>query len=77
MVKLLSDIWNMLDACAEGWTKKEGPHNFSVFYGKKWHSMPTGAHGKGKGRGEVEISHVHGLLRKFDIEDCGNAFLGV
>lgn len=73
----LKDVWAMLKECAPGYTRKEGRHNWSVYYQGEWAMIPTGKHGKKPGRAEVEKSHIVGLLRKFEIEECGKAFLGI
>lgn len=57
------DVWDMLDACAPGWWKKETDHYFQIFWNRlTYQSFP-------KAR-QVDLGHVRKMARHFSITDC-------
>jgi len=75
---LLAAIFEMLDACAPGWTRKDGPHHFRVIYqGRTYPGLPKGEHGRRPGRAEIQKKHVKDLAEFFGILDCARAHLEI
>ena len=65
------DIRKMLDVCAPGWRMKDKVHKRWIYVGAgPSYKLPRGPHGK-RQRYSIEIGHVKGMLRHFDIEECG------
>lgn len=66
----LKDVWAMLNACAPGWTARQGQHNWIVTYnGKTFYRLPLGPHGK-RVNPSIEIGHIKQMVRLLGIEDC-------
>jgi len=68
-------IKKMLDKCTESWHFKDKVH-------KRWvyadgidtsYKLPQGSHGSKNP--EIEIGHIRGLVRHFDIGDCAKKHL--
>lgn len=75
---VLRDIWNMLDECLPGWTKREVKHKIRVTHGgRTYPSLPTGEHGRRPGRAEIQKKQVRDLAEFFDILDCARKQLEI
>jgi hypothetical protein len=65
----------MLDACAPGWWMKDKTHKRWVYAGdRESYKLPRGPHGKRQRYG-IEMGHIKGMIRHFDIEDCAKKHL--
>jgi len=66
----LNDIWAMLDACAPGYKKRQGQHNWIVTYGDRtFPRLPLGPHGK-RANPQIQVGHVKQMVRLLGIEAC-------
>ena len=66
----LKTIWEMLEACAPGFSVQERPHNWCVFYkDQTYPSLPKGEHGARKNPG-IEAGHIKRMARLFGILGC-------
>ena len=77
---VLNDVYAILEKCLSGWSRetglREGEHNNLVLYGgRTFRGLPTGAHGKRAGRGEIEMGKAKALFRFFGITDCAREWL--
>lgn len=64
----MRDVLEMMDGCAEGWTRKRGAHNWRIFYGAGgFATLPFGKHGS-RENPEIEIGHVKSMIRKLKVE---------
>lgn len=70
-------IWDMLDACAPGWTARQGLHKWRVMWrDKTYPSLPRGEHGKTNP--EIELGHVKKMIRHLEIDhDCARRHLPI
>ena len=65
----LKEIFSMLKKCAPGHTVEKHKHYFWVSYkGAVYRSLPTGKHGKRKGRADIEVGHVRKMIRHLEID---------
>jgi hypothetical protein len=67
----LDDVWQMLDNCLKGYTKKSSDEYWTVkFNGRSYRRIPVGPHGR-KTNVAVQSGHIRSLVRFFEIkEDC-------
>jgi len=66
----LQQIWEMLDDCAPGYTRKARQHDWYIRWGAKaYFGFPLGPHGRRKNPG-IQVGHVKQLVRQFDIREC-------
>jgi hypothetical protein len=67
----LKKIWELLDQCAPGHTRKARVHNYVVRYnGKTYPTLPLGQHGK-RENPPIQIGHVRQMVRQLGIDrDC-------
>lgn len=72
----LQRVWEMLDACAPGWTRRSTDHKHRIFLkdGRIYPSLPLGEHGHRRDA-EVKAGHIRNLARQFDIEKCAKEHL--
>ena len=71
----LNDIWAMLDACASGYTKRQGQHNWIVSYnGKVFPRLPLGEHGR-RANPPIQVGHIKQMIRLLGIEECAKKHL--
>lgn len=64
----LNAVWELLNHCAPGHTKKEGDHYWRIYFqGKTYPNFPTGKHAKNK---EIQYGHIKRMIRHLEIEDC-------
>lgn len=68
-------IKKMLHKCTESWWSKDKTHKRWVYVeGKKGSfKLPLGSHGSKNP--EIELGHVRGLARYFDLEACAKQHL--
>lgn len=65
----LNKVWKMLKKCAPGHEREEREHDWVIRWeGKTYSRFPRGAHGRTNP--EIELGHVKGLVRHFEIQDC-------
>jgi hypothetical protein len=64
-------VWDALDECAKGWTRKESDEYWTVLVpGKEAYPVfPLGKHGP-RTNPEIRAGEVRSLARFFDIVDC-------
>ena len=69
-------IRKMLDDCTDGWHFTDKTHKRWIYVGDhpSSYKLPRGAHGK-RTNPEIEVGHVRGLVRHFDIVDCAKEHL--
>jgi hypothetical protein len=71
----LKDVWAMLDACANGYTKRQGQHNWVVMYdGKTFPNLPLGPHGK-RHNPDIQIGKIKQMVRLFGIYECAKGHI--
>ena len=67
----LRKIFEMLNACAAGYTAIETRHHWRVHYRKQTSWLPKGEHSRqGNLRAEIDLGKVKSICRRFDILDC-------
>lgn len=72
----LRDIWEMLDKCAPGHTRKLGTHYYCIQYnGRAYRSFPKGEHGRANP--PIERGHIKRMARLLQIYDCASKTLNL
>lgn len=67
-------IYAMLEACAPGYTVKEGVHRDRILWREHEYHLPKGEHGK-RNDPSIQIGHVRALVRAFGISSCAQQHL--
>ena len=72
----LDEVWRMLDACAEGYSKRESREYWIVSYNAKtYRSLPLGPHGR-RHNPETEAGHIRALIRHLGVsKECAEKYL--
>lgn len=71
----LREVWEMLERCAPGYTKKPTNHYYCIRYnGLTYPTLPLGSHGSGDHR-TIQLGHVKKMARKLGVLECATAVL--
>jgi hypothetical protein len=75
----LIDVFELLDRCAPGHTRKATTHHWCIRWnGKTFPTLSLGAHGKGRGSGRTDIfaAHVRQMIVQLGISvECAKQSL--
>ena len=72
----LRKVFEMLSACAAGYTAIETRHHWRIHYRKQTSWLPKGEHSRqGNLRAEIDLGKVKSICRRFDILDCAKRTL--
>ena len=67
----LEDVWQALDKCIEGYTRRKTTHSWLITYHNKTVVLPLGHHGGTRQNNkEIESGHVRNLARQFGVIEC-------
>ncbi|MPZ20884.1 MAG: hypothetical protein GEV06_23715 [Luteitalea sp.] len=71
----LKRVFEMLDACAPGYTATETVHHYRICYQQRTYAtLPLGAHGP-RHNPEIERGHVRRMIRHLQLDpSCVNQF---
>jgi len=72
----LNAVWEMLEQCAPGFTRRASQHYWIVSYqGRSYRTLPLGAHGR-RQNPDIETGHVRALIRHLQISrTCAEQYL--
>ena len=72
----LRRVFEMLNACAAGYTAIETRHHWRILYRSQTSWLPKGEHSQqGNLRAEIDLGKVRSVCRRFDILDCAKRTL--